>query len=212
MSSSPDPRRVLRQAAERRLPCEVLPRGGAALAGSVVRVEQAGVVLLVPGRRFSGGEDLRVWLTVDGRACSFEASVVRAGVPVPDRSQDGVLLGYLDRWTEGSATASGVGDCVVEVLPPNGPAVSLLADPVRLVDLTARELSFSVPASFPLVFVRQGTVRLRLGLPGRAPVELLARVQTLAPGHGAILYGLGYLQVDDADGLREVVEGIEQRL
>lgn len=182
------------------------------MPGQVVRVEPGGVVIVVPSRRFAGGEDVRVWLTVDDRACSFEASVIRAGVPVPDRSQDGILLGYLDRWTESAGSGTGVDDCVVEVLPPNGPPVSLVAPPVRLVDVTTRDLSFSVPADFPLIFVRQGTVSLRLGLPGRAPVSLLARVQTLAPGQGAILYALTYMQVDDADRLREVVEGIDQRL
>lgn len=204
----PDPRRVLRDAAERRVPCQVLPRDGVAVSGSLVRVEAAGVVVLLPGRRFQGGEDVRVWLALDGRACSFEASVIRAAVPVPDRSQDGVLLGFIDRWTEGPVTPAALEECTIALLPPNGPAVSLLAPPVALVDVSLRELAFTVPASFHLVFVRDGTVRVRLGLPGRPPVELSARVQTLAPGEGALLYGLRFQEVDDPDALREIVEGL----
>ncbi|MCB9777727.1 MAG: hypothetical protein H6742_04115 [Alphaproteobacteria bacterium] len=215
-SARPDPRRVLREAAERRVPCELLPRGGEAVRGAIVRVEQAGVVVVVPagadGRRLSGGEDVRVWLAVDGRACSFEASVIRAGVPVPDRSQDGVLLGFIDRWQEGGDGPVALSDCTVELLPPNGPAVSLLAPPARVVDVTLRELAFTVPASFPLVFVREGTVRVRLGLPGRAPVSLSARVRTLSPGEGYLLYGLHFESVDDPDALRDVVEGLGERL
>ncbi|MCK6502592.1 hypothetical protein L6R53_04225 [Myxococcota bacterium] len=212
MSDAPDPRRVLRDAAERRLPCEVLPRGGTAVRGAMVRVEPAGVVVLVPGRRFSGGEDVRVWLAVDGRPHSFEASVLRAGVPVPDRSQDGLLLGYIDRWTEGGDPSTGLDGCVVEVVPPNGPPVSLLQAPARVVDVGLRELAFTVPSSFTLVFVTQGRVRVRLGAPGRAPVEVEARVHSLSPGEGSLLYGLRFEAVDDPDALRVVTEDLERRL
>lgn len=212
MAAVPDPRRVLREAADRRVACELLPRGGSATRGTIVRVEPGGVVITAPGRRFSGGEDLRVWLAVEGRPYSFEASVLRAGVPVPDRSQDGLLLGYIDRWTEGSDQSDGLADCVVEILPPNGPAVSLLQPPARVVDVSLRELAFTLPASFTLVFVTKGTVRVRLGTPGRPPVELSARVHTLAPGEGSILYGLTFQDVDDPDALREVAEDLDKRV
>jgi len=212
MASPPDPRRVLREAAERRLSCELLQRGSGALRGTVVGVEQGGVVITVPGRRFGGGEELRVWFSLDGRACSFEASVLRGGVPVPDRSQDGVLLGFIDRWTEGGDTSTGLSDCTVEVLPPNGPAISLLLPPARVVDMTLRDLTFTVPVDFNMVFVTQGKVRLRLGVPGRPPVELTARVHTLAPGEGSILYGLGFQEVDDPDALRHVIEDLGARI
>ncbi len=212
MASPPDPRRLLRVAAERRLPCELLPRGEDAVQATIVRVEAGGVVLLVPGHRFTGGEDVRAWLAVDGRPYSFHASVVRAGVPVPDRSQDGVMLGYIDRWVEGDPDQQSLADCTVQVLLPNGPPVSLLAPPARIVDVSTQELAFSVPASFTLIFVQAGSVRVRLGLPGRPPVELVARVHTLAPGEGSILYGLHFEQVDDADQLREIVEGLDRRL
>jgi hypothetical protein len=138
--------------------------------------------------------------------------VLRAGVPVPDRSQDGLLLGYIDRWTEGGGAATGLEGCLVEVLPPNGPPVSLLQAPARVVDVGLRELAFTVPASFTLVFVTQGRVRVRLGSPDRPPVEVEARVHTLAPGEGSILYGLRFEAVDDPDALRQVCEDLGRRL
>lgn len=212
MADVSDPRRVLREAADRRVPCELLPRGGTATRGTVVRVEPAGVVITVPGRRFAGGEDLRVWLAVDGRPYSFEACVLRAGVPVPDRSQDGLMLGFIDGWTEGTDPNAGLAGCLVQVLPPNGPPISLLDPPARVVDVSLRELAFTVPASFTLVFVTQGTVRVRLGTPGRPPVELAARVHTLAPGEGSILYGLAFEGVDDPEALRDIAEDLDRRL
>ena len=210
--SPPAPRRVLREASERRISCELLPRGGEAVRGTIQGVEQAGVVILVPGRRFLGGEDLKVWLSIDGRSIRFEASVIRAGVPVSDRSQDGILLGFIDRWNEGEARSEGLEDCRVEVLPPNGPPVSLLQAPARVIDVSIRELAFTLPSSFTLVVVQMGTVRVRLGVPGRAWVELAARVHTRSPGEGAILYGLVFQDVDDPDLLREVCEELQRRL
>lgn len=212
----PDPRRVLRTAAERRLPCELIPRDGDAVHGVIEHVEQAGLVVRAPGRRFAGGEDLRIWLALDGRSIRFEASVLRAGVPVADRSQDGLLLGFIDRWVEAPLDAPepdpGLLGCRVEVLPPNGPPVSLLVPPARIVDVSLRELAFTLPTTFTLVFVQAGTVRVRLGLPDRPPVEVQARVHTLSPGDGGFLYGLVFQQVDDADLLREICDGLQRRL
>lgn len=208
MADLPDPRRVLREAAERRQSCDVLLRGGPGLRGTIQRVEAGGLVLTVPDRRFTEGEDLRLRLSFGGRAYSFEACVLRIGVPVPDRSQDGLLLGYIDRWVEESPLT--VPDVArVEILPPNGPPVSLLAEPARLLDLSPREISFAFPSSYPLVFPTQGSVRLRLGIDGGPGVELAARVRSLSPGEGSLLYCLELCEVDDAEALLAILGRIE---
>lgn len=201
-----DPRRILEEAAQRRLPCELLLRRGGWARGMLLRVEKGGVVIGVPGRRFAGGEDVRVWLALDDVPYTFEASVIRTGVPVPDRSQDGLLLGFIDGWTEGPAAAAGAQGRVVEILPPNGPAVSLLRPPAQLVELSLDGLAFTVPADFKLIFVENGTVGLRLGAPGLPLVEGSARVQTLAPGEGYLLYGLRFEDTGDPAAHRRVVE------
>lgn len=212
MADVPDPRRVLREAAERRCSCELMTRASAAVRGTIVRVEAGGVVVTAPGRRFGGGEDLRVWFSLDDQRYSFEASVLRVGAPVPDRSQDGVLLGFIDRWLEGEQTMEDMADCVIDLLPPNGPPVSLLKPPAQVIDVSLGELAFTVPASFTLVFVTKGTVRVRLGVPGHKPVEISARVSSLVPGEGSILYALAFQDVDDPDALREITAELDGRL
>lgn len=211
MSAAVDPRRILREAAERRLPCDLLPRQGGRLAAVLIRVEAHGLVLHAPGHHLSEGEDLRLRLDIDGRAWICEASVLRLGVPVPDRSQDGVLLGFLDRFVAEPAPRAAP-DLVAELLPPNGPPISLLAEPVRLLDLGPRALRLSLPSSYPLVFPMQGRLHLRLRRGADPIVEVGARVRDLAQVPGALLYELELTQADEPEALLAVLEAIEQRL
>lgn len=199
-----DPRRILEAAAEQRLSCEVLPRGGTWLAGRVMRVERGGVVLLLP-RPIQAGSDVRCWMTIDGQSYTFEASVLRTGVPVPDRSQDGVLLGFLDGWRKADRMP---GTLVLDVLPPTGGPVSLIHGQARVVDMSPAEWTVTAPLAFPLVFVEQGSVRLRIGLPDRAPMEISARVKTLSRGEGHLLYALQIENVEDRDRYRELLNGV----
>jgi hypothetical protein len=204
-----DPRRVLEEAAEQRLAIEVLPRNGTWRRARIIRVERGGLVLTVPGAALASGTDVRCWLTLAGQPWTFEASVLRNGVPVPDRSQEGVLLGFLDGWRRADRVA---GSLVLEVLPHNGRAVSLVEGSARLVDLSPAEWTVTAPVDFNLIFVEQGTVRLRLGLPDRAPMEVGARVGTLSRGDGHLLYRLRIEAVEDAERYGALVDGIRQVL
>lgn len=204
-----DPRRVLEAAAEQRLSCEVLPKNGTWRRGRVIRVERGGVVLTVPGAPLSGGVDVRCWITVDGQAYTFEASVLRAGVPVPDRSQEGVLLGFLDGWKKAERHG---GALQLDVVPHNGRPISLVDGAARLVELDPGEWTVTAPTDFNLIFVEGGTVRLRLGLPDRAPMEVGARVRTLSRGDGHLLYRLRIEAVEDGERYREIVDGIRKQL
>lgn len=204
-----DPRRILETAAEQRCRCEVLPRQGRWQAGTIVRVERGGVAITVRGGAPASGTDLRVWLTVDGQPYTFEASVLRAGIPVPDRSQDGVLLGFIDGWRKVEREQ---GEVVLDVLPPNGGPVSLLGGAVRVVELSPNEWTVTAPAAFTLVFVEQGTVRLRLGLPDRAPMEVGARVHALSRGDGHLLYALRIESAEDPERYREMIRGLRELL
>jgi hypothetical protein len=204
-----DPRRVLEAAAEQRLPCEVLPRNGSWRRARVIRVERGGIVLTVAGDPLLGGTDVRCWLAVDGKTWTFEASVLRAGVPVPDRSQQGVLLGFLDHFVRAEAQA---GALQLDVLPPNGRAISLVEGAAHIVDLSPSELTITAPNEFNLIFVEGGAVRLRLGLPGRAPMEVGARVRALSRGDGHLLYRIGIEAVEDPERYRELVDGLRRAL
>jgi hypothetical protein len=202
-----DPRRILEEAAERRLSCELLPRTGARVRGTLVRVEKGGVVVSVPQRRFAGGEDLRVWLAVDGHRHTFEASVIRAGVPLPDRSQDGVMLGFIDRFTtDAQGGISSAIDAVLEVIPPNGPPLSLLRPPAAVVEVGVDGVAFTLPSDFTLIFLESGSVPVRLGVAGRTVEEVSARVRVLAPGEGYLLYALVFEEVHDVDLHREIID------
>lgn len=204
-----DPRRVLEDAAEQRLACEVLPRNGSWRRGRVIRVERGGLVLTVSGDPLPNGTDIRCWLNVSGQAWTFEASVLRSGVSVPDRSQQGLLLGFMDGWRRADLQGGAI---TVEVLPHNGRAISLIDGAARVVDLSPAELTLTAPTDFNLIFVEQGAVRLRLGLPDRAPMEVGARVSGLTPGKGHLLYRLSIEAVEDGERYRELVAGIRQAL
>ena len=204
-----DPRRILEAAAESRSRIEVLPRGASVLTGQLVRVERGGVVLALAGSPPSAGTDLRCWLSVDGQSWTFEASVLRSGVPVPDRGQGGVLLGFIDGWRKSEA---GGGRLLLEALPPTGGPVSLTQGEVRLVDLAPDEWLVSAPSGFSLVFVEGGALRLRLGVPERPPMEVGAEVRELTRSHGHLLYRLGITGVEDPVRYGEIVAAIRQAL
>ncbi len=204
-----DPRRILEQASEQRATCEVQARNGAWQRGQVVRVERGGVVLRL-ARALASGTDVRVWLTVEGRSWTFEASVLRAGVPVPDRSQDGVLLGYLDGFREAEATR--VDALTLELLPHTGGPVSLEGGGARVVDLSPQEWVVSITREFPVVLALQADVRLRIGVAGRAPMELVARVHALAQGDTHLLYTLRVASVDDGERYTQIVAEVRAAL
>ncbi|MEL6346692.1 MAG: hypothetical protein AAFV53_26500 [Myxococcota bacterium] len=206
---SSDPRRILQDAASLRTSCEILSRSGDCTRGQFVRTERGGVVVTVPERRFVGGEDVRVWFSMDGQPYTFEASVIRRGVPVPDRTQDGLLVGFIDRWQAGAAGAAAEGR-FVEVLPPSGPPISLLRSPSRLVDVTLTGVSFVVPLAFKMVFVESGALVLRLGIPQTPPEEVTARVRALAQGEDYLLYHLEIEQVADPDLHRVIIDGLSR--
>jgi len=174
----------------------------------MVRLERGGVVLTVPTHRFSGGEDIRVWFSIDGVPYTFEASVIRAGVPVPDRTQDGILVGFIDRWA--SQVQESESGRVIEMLPPSGPPISLMGSPGRVVSLTVNGLSFAVPVGFKLVFVENADVVVRLGLPSTSDEHVSARVQTLSRGEDFFLYHLQFREVEDPDLHRVIVDGLSE--
>lgn len=204
-----DPRRILESAADARAAVDVLPRNGTALRGQVVRVERGGVVLAVSGPPPAAGTDLRCWLTLDGVPWTFEASVLRAGVPIPDRSQGGLLLGFIDGWRRAAGGSAGL---VLEALPPTGGAVSLVQGEVRIVELHPDEWTVSAPAGFPLVFVEGGAVRLRLGAPDGPPMDVGAEVHELTHGHGHLLYRLGIVEVANPERYAEIVATLRRAL
>jgi len=206
-----DPRRLLQQAAEQRVSCELLPRGGRWLSARVVRVEKSGVVLHCPGTRLVGGEDVRVWLRIDDAVYTFGASVLRAGVPVPDRSQHGLLLGFIEGFglTSAAGESGEGGGRSLELVPPSGPPVSLLEAPIRLVELTIRGLSFTVPEDFRLVFVQGGTVGIALAHPDGGKVHAEAVVDELVRGEGYLLYVMRFVSVDAPDRMPGVLGALQ---
>ena len=204
-----DPRRLLELAAEQRLTCEVLPRQGAWRRGQVIRVERGGLVLRVAGAPLPGGVDVRCWLRIEGVPYRFEASVLRAGVPVPDRSQNGVLLGFLDGFQRADHAA---GALVLEAVPPNGSPISLMDGEARMVDLSASEWTVSTPSHFTLVFVENGLIRLRLGVPDQPPMEVRARVHRLAHADGHLPYALQVEGVADPGRYQELVDTLRTAL
>ncbi len=199
-----DPRRALEEAAQERLDCELFVRGGGVVQGTFSRVERGGVVVTVRGGAVPAGSDVRVWYAAGGRACSFVASVLRTGVPVPDRSQNGLLLGFIDQWRDRPVT--GERGRELALVPPSGPPISLLDPPVRLLQLGLDGLSFTVPADYTLVFVEQAGFELRLSAAGHEPARVHGIVRTLVREAGHMLYEVRFADADDPERLRRVVD------
>jgi hypothetical protein len=172
-------------------------------------VEAGGVVLLAPGLRLAGGEDLRCWFSLDGMARSFEASVIRTGVAVPDRSQFGVLLGFIDGWRIDAEDASAGHGLDLLILPPNGPGISLVHGPGRLMELGVEGLSFTLPAANTLVFVQGGRTRLHLCCPGEPDQEVEARIRSTHAGDARLLYHVEFLGLQDPGAFRRLVHALQ---
>jgi hypothetical protein len=204
-----DPRRILERAAEARAAVEVVPRGGAWSRATVVRVERGGIVLSFQGSSPAAGTDLRCWIRVDGQAFTFEASVLRAAVPVPDRTQGGALLGFLDGFRRANPARGGL---TIEALPATGGAVNLVDGLVRVVEVDPRTWSVAAPAEFSLVFAHQGRLRLRFGTDDRAPMEVEAVVSSVSRGESEIFYGLTIGGVEDRERYAELITAVRARV
>lgn len=200
-----DPRQVLDRAAQTRTRCHLLTRGAKVVSGAVVRVERDGVVVAVPKRAVTVGADVSVQLAVDGTAWRFEAAVLRGRVPVPDRAEEGVLLGYIGRFQRDADAAATVGGRRVDVLPAVGRGVSLLRPPARLMRLDLTGCTFTVPAGSPLVFVENAEMQAVLADPSAGRAVASARVDSLHRVDGALVYELSWVDVDDPDRLRVLV-------
>ncbi len=205
-----DPRRILEQAAERRVACEILPRSGGWSRGQVVRVEPGGVVVHAAELRLASGADVRCWFSLDGTPRSFEASVIRVGVPVPDRSQFGVLLGFIDGWTAGEQPSASDHSFDLSIVPPNGPGISLIHGPGRVVELSVDGLSFTLPSDHILVFVEGAGTQLSYAMPGEPTQEVEARVSSVLAGETHMLYHVEITSTDDPEAYRRVVDALQR--
>ncbi len=207
-----DPRRLLQEAAELRIACEILQRSGQWSHGLILRVEKGGIVVLAPGTKLGGGEEVRCWFVLHGNTYTFEASTIRAGVPVPDRSQDGYLLGFLDNFKMGEPRGQASTGPELLVMPPRGAGVSITGDPGRLVELTTDTLTFMLPADHTLVFVKGGAVRLHFHVPGVPQHEVDARIVDMVPGESHLLYSVKIEAIDDAEAHRRILSVFEQHM
>ena len=207
-----DPRTILDGAARDRVACQLRATGGDWIDGSFVRVDKAGVVVVVSAAVFSGGEDVRVWFADDEGTWAFEASVLRAGVPVPDRSQCGLLLGFIDGF-RGSEPVEEVGPRAgLRVVPANGRGLDLVGGEARLVEVAVDHVSFTVPSAETLKFVEGGTVRLQFEVPGRAEHWARGTVRRLAPGEGHYLYAVEFTEQGDEQAHLQAIEALRKGL
>lgn len=208
---SEDPRELLDEAARRRSGCQVMLRGGAWTRGQLVRVDKVGVLLTAPELGLVGGEDVRVWFSLDEHPYTFDASVLRAGVPVPDRSPHGVILGYIAGF--GKATQLEALDSPqVTVLPPEGRGVELVGGGARLVEAGPEEISFAIPQDERLKFVEGGRVRLRFHLPGQVDHLVSGRVRRVLPAEQHYLYAVSFDAVEDARAHLDAIELVRRLL
>jgi hypothetical protein len=197
-----DPRRALEDAARERRGCRIGRVGGELRRGALCRLDAIGLVCVVPGHDLRGGEEVRLWFEEGNASLHFEATVARTGVPVPDRSGDGLLLGFLaaipvapavrELPTEAPSRVEGS----LELQLATGSPISLLEAPVELVSLGLDRVEFQVPRGSTLLFPEQGTLRLRLGSGSDAVSEAQARVASVVVTESHRLYQLTVEGID----------------
>ena len=203
-----DPRELLEQAAESRQTLQLRSKDGEWVSGRVLRIERAGIVVALETPSFSSGEDVRAWITLEGQSYTFSASVLRSGVPIPNRSGAGLLLGYLDDFQADAPAPDKPRtqtSAQIEVLPAKGRGLFLLGGDVRLVDLSVTQLAFAVPQSTALKFVQGGKVRVRFTPEGGPAYLVDGEIRRLVPGDGHYLYGLHFDVVQDAQHHLQVI-------
>ena len=190
-----DARTVLDDAARSRLPARLRTRNGSWAEASFVRVERSGVILTTDAG-IAQGEEVLVWFAASDGAYTFEASVLRSGVPVPDRGINGLLLGFIEGFAAAQPEAEPAEGLQIEVLPSHGRGLRLFGDSARLVDLRPQELSFAVPSGVALKFVEGSTVRGRFSANDEQTV-VDAEVRELTPTEGHCLYALRFTGVGE---------------
>jgi len=200
-----DPRRILDRAAQARTKCHILPRSSAVVTASVVRVERGGVVVSVPTRALSTGADVKVWVPLDPHTWVFHATVLRSRLPVPARDEEGVLLGYIDRFERESDHQGHSNGRRLDLIPSAGRGISLLRPPARLVHLGLDGLTFTLPAASKLVFVENAEMQVVLSDSAAGTCAATARVRSLNRLDGVLLYDLAWVDVDAPDRLRVLV-------
>jgi len=173
-----------------------------------VRVDKAGVVVVTDESTFSGGEDVKVWFSGEDGPRSFEASVLRVGVPVPDRSQNGLLLGFIDGWRDSGAEVAAEPDVGLVIVPPNGRGLALVGGSAQIVELGVAGLSFTTPSSEALKFVEDGTVRLRFERRDHDPHWVVGVVRSLTSGEGHYLYAVRFTEQGDETAHLQAIEAL----
>jgi hypothetical protein len=172
-------------------------------------VDKAGVVIVAPDAGLVGGEDVRIWFSMDEAPRSFEAAVLRSGVPVPDRSQAGLMLGFIDGWKSEQAPAIQSSDPSLKVMPINGHGLNLIGGQARLVEITTSEMAFAVPQEIALKFVEGAVVSVHYKEGGAGHI-LSGTIRKLAPGNGHFLYALRFDSVENEKGHLEAVEALQR--
>jgi len=201
-----DPRRILDRAAQARARCHMLPRGSSVVSGSVVRVERGGVLVSAPARQLNSGTDVKVWVQLDPHTWVFHATVLRTRLPVPGQGEEGLLLGYIDRFERESVAESAGGGRRLDLIPTSGRGISLLRHPARLVHLGLDGLTFTLPSASKLVFVENAALQVVLSDAAAGSCAGTVRVSSLQQVDGALLYDLEWVDVDAPDRLRVLVQ------
>ncbi|MCP4808619.1 MAG: hypothetical protein GY913_08335 [Proteobacteria bacterium] len=212
--SSGSPKAILDEAARQRCGCQLRVRRGSWTPGAFVRVDNSGVILKAEGLTLHGGEDVHVWFQHEGRTCTFDASVLRTGVPIPDRSSNGLLLGFIDSFVDGTderPETDGGPELALEVLPPNGRGIDLFGPGCQIMVLGVDELTFSISRDQALKFVEGGRIRVRFRGVGEDLVAT-GRVQALSASDGHYLYGVHFEAVENPEHHVQVLEVFRQRV
>jgi hypothetical protein len=201
-----DARRVLQMAAEMRTPISLSTGDDRGVLAELVRVEPGGVVVDGGDNCFPTGTDWRGWFSFGGRSYRFTASVLELGAMLPNRTQSGVLLGYIDGWSSEQATTRSV---TLTVFGPGGLPLPIGKDAARCVEASPKRLAFTLPADSPVAFVEGGTVQVEICLTEQAPIGLSACVVSRVETEGHALYALVIETVSDPQSWRSLLTTLE---
>ncbi len=170
--------------------------------------DQPGLLCDAAGHRFVQGEEVRLWVEIDGESSYFESTVVKVGAAVPGRGPDGLVLAFMLE----IAVPEGESDdgSIVEILLPGGAAISLLEAPARLVDIAISRLSFELPRGYGVIFPEGGPLRLRMASFSDPPCESRGRINRVAVGERYVNYTVHIQDVERADLHQRLIAGLTE--
>lgn len=185
------------EAAVRRRDAFRLSRDGRRwIAGSFVRMDESGLVCRLPKHDLRGGEAVRLLCEAAEEMLALRATVLRCGVPIPDRGAQGIALGFLS--AQAPVQLERPAGVDARLVLSGGVCISLIHSELRLLDLGPDGLQLEAPRQHGLVFARDAELEIRL-VQGEEHTSARLRIESISQTRSSQVYSASWIDVADQE-------------